>query len=566
MRNLRWHLLIAIGALILLLGYLLGNRPQVAPSAPEPVAGGVYREALVGSIVRLNPVLDAFNQVDRDIDRLLYRGLVSYDTRGLIVPELADSWAVSADATLYTFSIRRDARWHDGQPVRADDVIYTYSLLQDPDYPGPADLQAFWSEIQFRRLDERTVQFQLPEPFAPFLDYLTMGLLPDHLLRGVSAAELPDHPFHVDPVGTGPFRFERYLMEGDQIVGVRLARWDDFYGGAPLLDAVEFYTYTDEGQAFSAYRRGEVQGLGEVPRSLLPRVLEDPQLNLYSARQPSFGLVFLNVSHPEKTYLGEKRLRQALMLAINRQWIVDTIFQGQAILAAGPILPGTWAYSESVPTYPFDPYRAAQLLDDLGWKLPPGAAPGTPEYVRVRDEVPLSLVLTHTTEGDHPAVAQAIAENWRAVGIQVELAPVPPAKLIPEVLAPRAFEATLTDLYLGRYPDPDPYPFWHDSQAETGQNYSGFTDRNIGIWLEKARTTPTLSTRQELYKSFQHRFQDQLPALVLYSPVYNYAISRAIGGVSLGPIFDPSDRFQSISRWHILSPPEPQTEPQPAGG
>jgi|Deesub1362A_J573_1020465.scaffolds.fasta_scaffold00913_4 peptide/nickel transport system substrate-binding protein len=560
MRKLRWPLLIALGALLLLLGYLLGGRPTFQPAAQEPVAGGVYREALVGSIVRLNPVLDAFNQVDRDIDRLLYRGLVGYDYRGVIVPELADSWAVSADATLYTFSLRRAARWHDGEPVTADDVIYTFSLLQDPQYPGPADLQALWSEIEIRRLDERTVQFQLPEPFAPFPDYLTMGLLPEHLLRGVSAAELVDHPFHIEPIGTGPFRFERYLMNEGQIAGVRLGRWEDFYGGAPLLEAVALHTFADEAAAFSALRQGQVEGLGDVSRSLLPRVLEDPQLALYSARRPSFAVVFLNVNHPEKTFLADKRLRQALLLAINRQWIIDSILQGQAVMASGPILPGSWAHSPSVPTYPYDPFRAAQMLDQLDWKLPPGAMPGSPEYVRRQEDTPLAITLNFAAQGDHPAIAQAIAENWRAVGIQVELQPIQPADLVPEVLVPRGFEAALTDLLLGPFPDPDPYPFWHDTQAETGQNYSGFSDRNIGIWLEKARITPAISTRQELYKSFQHRFQDQLPALILYAPIYNFAINAHIGGVSLGPIYDPSDRFQSITRWYFLAPTAPEIE------
>jgi peptide/nickel transport system substrate-binding protein len=104
-----------------------------------------------------------------------------------------------------------------------------------------------------------------------------------------------------------------------------------------------------------------------------------------------------------------------------------------------------------------------------------------------------------------------------------------------------------------RFPDPDPYPFWHDSQIETGQNYSGFSDRNISIWLEQARITPDSSRRAELYRSFQYRFQDQVPSILLYYEVYNYAIGVQIQGVSIGSVFDPSDRFNNIENWHIIA-------------
>ena len=190
MRNLRWQILIAVGGLILIFGYLLSQAPTLEPATPAPVTGGIYREALIGMVSRLNPILDTDNKVDQDIDSLLYRGLVRFDSRGIAFPDLAESWAISEDATLYTFSLRKDAFWHDGNAIESDDVIYTFSKFQDPDYPGPDDLKALWSEIKINRLDERTVQFQLPEPFSPFLDFLTVGLLPEHILRGVSATLL----------------------------------------------------------------------------------------------------------------------------------------------------------------------------------------------------------------------------------------------------------------------------------------------------------------------------------------------------------------------------------------
>ncbi|MCK5635342.1 MAG: hypothetical protein KAI06_09655, partial [Anaerolineales bacterium] len=345
---------------------LVGQTPDQIVAPAQPVVGGVYSEALVGQIIRPNPILDSFNQADRDIDRLIYHGLLHFDSRGIPLPDLAESWAISADATLYTFTLREDAIWHDGEPVASDDIVYTYSKLQDDDYPGPEDIHELWTQVNIIRLDDRRVQFQLPEPFAPFLDYLTTGLLPDHLLRGVSAGELINHPFNLDPVGTGPFRLDQYILEDDIIVGVSLVAFDEFYGQRPFLERVEFRFFENEQDALKAYHNGEVMGIGNIGESILEEALSLPSMNVHSARLPRIGLIFLNLQNAEKEFLSEKKIRRALALSINRQWIIDQVFQGQAVQPVGPIMPGTWAYAESIKAIPFNPDEAAQILEREG--------------------------------------------------------------------------------------------------------------------------------------------------------------------------------------------------------
>jgi peptide/nickel transport system substrate-binding protein len=553
MRTLRWQILIALGGLILVVGLLLGQAPTGPAAGPQPVQGGAYAEALVGHIVRLNPLLDFSNQVDRDIDRVLYRGLVQFDSRGLPQPDLAESWTVSADATLYSFTLRADAKWHDGTPVSSDDVIFTFSELQDPDFPGPADLQALWQGINIIRLDDRTVQFQLSEPFAPFLDYVSMGLLPDHLLRGAQVEDLVNHPFNLEPVGTGPFRFDRFLVEDGAIVGVSLASWPDFYGDPPYLERVEFRTYPDEGAALAAYQAGEVAGISQLDGDVLRQALALPSINVHAARIPRSGIVFLNLKHPEKTFLAEKQVRQALLWAVNRQWLIDSVLEGQAILATGPILPETWAFAETLETPPYDPEAAGRLLDDRGYVLPVGATPGTPEYVRAKEDQSLEFTLTYPEMEPFNRMASLLQQNWAAIGVRVNLDPVPPGSIVPDVLEKREFEAVLTEMDLAPYPDPDPYPFWHDTQIEGGQNYGGFEDRNTSIWLERARITSDTGQRAEYYQSFQHRFQDQVPALILYDRVYSYGLDPSLQGVSLGPLNDPSDRLRGLHDWFLVA-------------
>jgi peptide/nickel transport system substrate-binding protein len=553
MRNLRWQLLIAVGGLILVVGLLVGQTPNSNIAAPHPVPGGVHVEALIGKVARLNPILDTYNQVDRDIDRLIYSGLISFNSRGEPMPDLAAEWAVSADATIYTFTLREDARWHDGEPVTSDDVIYTFSKMQDEDYPGPADFQAMWQQVNIIRLDEYRVQFQLPEPFAPFLDYLAVGLLPDHLLRGVSAGELIDHPFNLQPVGTGPFAFDRFVVEDGEITSVSLIAFEDYYGQVPYLERVEFRFFENSHDALDAYIAGEIQGIGKIDSAIFTEVFNSPELNLHTSRLPRISLVFINSKNSEKTYLAEKKFRQALMLSVNRQWIIDHALQGQGLIPCGPIMPGTWAFSESLECFTFEPDRAAHLLDELEWELPVGATPGTPEYQRTKDDQTLSLELIHSNDPTDEIVAEMLKASWEAIGILVELKEVNSESLLQDYLEPRDFELVLTEIDLSRSPDPDPYPFWHDSQTETGQNYGGFTDRNISIWLEQARVNPDFGRRAELYRNFQHRFQDLVPALLLYYHVYSYAIDAQVQGVTVGPLYDPSDRFRNISDWYLLT-------------
>ena len=552
MRKLRWQLLIAVGGIVVLLGYLFGQSPIIEPEEPEPISGGIYREALIGQVSRLNPVLDSYNQVDRDIDRLLYRGLVRFDSRGIPIPDLAESWAVSADATLYTFTIRADALWHDGEPVRSDDVIYTFSRYQDPAFPGPSDLQQLWAEVNMVRLDDKTIQFQLPEPYAPFLDFLSIGLLPDHLLRGVGSEDLIDHPFNLAPIGNGPFQFARFLLEEGSVIGIELSAFEEFYEGSPYLESIEFYFYPDEASAFQAYLDEKVMGISRVSPPILAQILKNQDLNLHSNRLPRIGTVFLNLNHPEKTFFAEKLFRKALMHALKRQYLIDDVLFSQAIVASGPIFSGTWAYLDNLEIYSYDINLAEEMLDSLGWETPVGANRGSSEYLRQKEGEILRFELIHSSDPIQKAIAISLKESWELIGIQVDLQPVANGDLFSDRLETRKFQAVLSDLNFGRFPDPDPYPFWHDSQVENGQNYGGFSDRNIGIWLEKARTTPDLLTRTNLYKNFQFRFQDQLPALVLYSPIYNYAIDADVQGVRMGSFYDPSDRFSSILEWHFL--------------
>ena len=553
MKKLRWPLLIALLALVVIGALLISQRPAplepIAIPQAEPAEGGIYAEGLVGALVRLNPLLDSYNSVDRDVDQLIFSGLLRFDDQGIPQGDLSNSWGISRDGTIYNFSLYENAVWHDGEPVTSDDVIFTIERMRAEDSPLPTDLVQFWSQIELVRLDEKTLQFRLPEAFAPFMDYLTFGILPAHLLGELSYAEMVDSPFNLQPVGSGPYRFENLLVEDGQIKGVVLSAFKEYYGQPAYVEQIAFRYYPDAAAMWAAYQAGEINGLGEVPFELLPQVLVDQGLKTYTSRLPQLGIVFFNLDNREVPFFQEAGIRRALLLAVNRQRIIDTLFNGQAILADGPIFPGTWAYYGGIERVAYDPEAAISLLREAGYTIP--AEGGS---TRTNEEgTRLAFELLYPDDPQHQAVAQALQADWAAVGVEVSLAPLAYEQLVSERLDTRLYQAALVDLNLSRSPDPDPYPFWHQAQINSGQNYANWDDRQASEYLEQARISVDLAERQRLYNNFQVRFTAELPALPLYYPVTSYAVTADVQGISIGPLFDSSDRFSNITNWFLVT-------------
>jgi peptide/nickel transport system substrate-binding protein len=150
-------------------------------------------------------------------------------------------------------------------------------------------------------------------------------------------------------------------------------------------------------------------------------------------------------------------------------------------------------------------------------------------------------------------IAEKIRSDWRILGVEVNLVAVPYDELISEYLEPRNYDAALVEINFSRSPDPDPYPFWHQAQADIGQNYTQWNDRQASEYLEQARVTVDIAERTRRYRNFQVRFATELPALALFYPVYSFGISSQVQGVSVGPFYDTSDRLNTVPSWFLYS-------------
>ena len=551
MKKLRWQILIVILALVAIGILLLSQKPVILPvivPEVEPATGGVYTEGVVGALNRLNPLLDFNNPADRDIDRLLYSGLVRFDSRGLPQLDLAEAMGISKDGTKYNFTLRANALWHDGQPLTSADVLFTVDLLRNDALPIPKDLQELWKTVEVEALNEINLQFRLPEPYAPFLDYLAFGILPQHLLGNLSPAELIASSFNMQPVGSGPYRFERLMLEEGKIVGLVLTSFAEYYAAVPFIPQIVFRYYPDSASALAAFQAGETQGVSQITADVLPAALKDADLNLYTARLPQLSLIFLNLKNPETPFFQDATIRRALLKGLNRQRMVEKLMDGQAILADGPIFSGSWAFYSGIEHLAYDPERAVAALKAAGYTIP--AEGGA---VRAKEEKFLQFTLLYPDDAEHAALAEMIAADWRKLGIGVGLQPVSYATLVKDHLEARNFQAALVDINLARTPDPDPYPFWHQAMVTGGQNYAQWDDRQVSEFLEQARVTLDMAERLRLYNNFQVRFAAELPALPLFSPVYTYGVDKEVQGVTVGPLFDTADRFATIAAWFLVA-------------
>src|SRR5512135_1195196 len=347
MKRLRWQILVVLATVIVVAVLLLSQQPIVSSNVTQAAVGGIYTEGVAGSLGRLNPLLDWNNPADRDVDRLIFSGLVKFDSHGLPQADLEESWGTSEDGRIYNFTIRPNAVWQDGTPVTSDDVLFTIDLIKSGSLL-PQDIRDLWGQIDVKRLNDKNLKFTLPEPFAPFLDYATFGILPKHLLQSTAPNQLASAPFNINPVGTGAYKFDHLILDSGHISGVVLTANDRYYGDKPFIQQVVFRYYPDTKTAYEAFQQGEVLGVNELTPDILPQALAEPNMAVYTSQLPEMSIILLNLNSSQAPFLQNAKVLRALMLGLNRDYLIGNFLNGEAVVADSPIMPGSWAHYDGV--------------------------------------------------------------------------------------------------------------------------------------------------------------------------------------------------------------------------
>ena len=515
------------------------------PAGGDPAYGGTYVEGVAGVPQYLNPVIAA-TDVDQDVARLAFSGLTRYDRAGAIVPDLASAFHTESDGRIWTFDIREDATWHDGQPVTADDVVFTVRLLQDRGYVGPYS-DAFRG-VTVDKISMRSVRFTLPDVYGPFADSTTVPLLPSHLLGNVPYAELSRQPFNASPIGTGPFRVTE--VDGRQVV---LLRNDDFYRtrparGRPYLDKVILRFYSNQSDALLALSRGEVDGVGGLSSQDGERARSLKSAVLYSLPTDNFVSLFLNV-RPEKAVFRDRAVRQAIATAIDRGRVLQLAADGRGTVADEFVPSSSWAYVKDVARYTYSTEDAIALLDGADWKDHDG------DGIRDKGGQKLAFTISTSNEPARTAAARQIQHDLNAIGMSVTVNSMPFGQLVDSVARQRTFDALLVEIAVSG--DPDPYTFFHSTEVtDPGHNFSGFSTLPIDRNLEAARRTFDEGARRDLYAPVFQAIAKEVPVVFLYFSDYLYAQSAQVQGQRIAPLTDPRERFWNVEDWYMRTQPK----------
>jgi peptide/nickel transport system substrate-binding protein len=500
---------------------------------------GSYTEAITGTWERVNPIFSTQNETDADLVQLVFSGLVRTGPDGSVLPDLADLPQVSDDGRSYTFKLKPNLAWHDGAPVTSRDVGFTIGLVTAPDFKGDALLAESWAGVEVETPDAATIVIRLKQSSSPFLARTaTLGILPEHLLRGLSGAAVREAPFNANPVGTGPYKVQS--LDTKEAVLVANSR---YHLGAPGIGVIRLRFVSDLPSAIRALSAGEVGGvfLRDTPsaeqRAELARIRDVKTEEFQRA-----GYLVLYLNNDQVAFFADERVRRAIALTIDRRALVEGPMARAATASGSAVPPGTWAYAREHDILTTDLAQAKKLLEEAGWKPSPSTGVLTKGGSEFR--------FTIRTDNDpvRAAVAGEIARQLDAVGIRATVATTTFSVLQRDFLKDRRFDAAVAGWDQG--PDPDPYFGWHSSQTgSAGLNFANFGDVVMDQLIAKARTVHDLDVRRDQYAQIQEKWQELAPSVVLAYPHYLYLHAESLQGLTPGVLASPAQRFFDVQRW-----------------
>jgi peptide/nickel transport system substrate-binding protein len=485
----------------------------------------------------------------------IYEYLMAYSTKDwdLTEPLLAEAAPdVSGDHLAYTFKIRDGVKWHDGKPFTPEDVLFTFKAVACP-LADTASLRSYLTEIQDIVIDGRTMRFIMSKPNAYNVANIanTLAIVPKHvfdaegLLDAFSykdmigpkaktdprikkfADQFNSHPANRAPIGTGPYKFEKW-ESGREVV---LARNDDYWGKKPYLDKIVYRVITDTTAALTALKAGEV----DVQPRLAPiqyteqtgGVAFDQQFTKVKYSIPSEAIVIWNNNSP---FFKDKRVRQAMTMLIDRQKIIESIRLGFGKIGVSPIDLNSKNFDPNLKPLPYDPKRAGELLDEAGWKDHDG------DGIRDKDGIKFKFEFLGSTGSTiYKQLSPVMAEAFRKQGIEMTERVIEFGLML-QSLKEHRFDSSTLQLAHGDLTDVDAYQGWHSTAAAGGINFANFKNPEADRLLEQARQEFDAEKRKQLFWKWQEIVADEQPVTFLYYFLEPAAYSKRFQNVQWLPL------------------------------
>jgi len=512
-----------------------------------PMRGGSVTEGIIGTPRFVNPIL-ALSDADRDLVSLVYSGLMRKNTDGTLIPDLAEKYEMSKDGLSYTFTLKDKIYFQDGKPVTTEDVIFTIEGIKDPIIKSP--YKANWEGVNIEKIDNKTIKFNLKQPYASFLENTTLGIMPKHLWEG-SPIELNDA--NTNPIGSGPYQVENVNKESSGLINYyNLKSFKKFIFGYPYLKQITLRFYPNENDLISALEKGEVDQISSITPANA-KILKDKYRIESSILPRVFGLFF---NQNQANIFTDKKIIEAIDLAINKDKIVNQVLEGYGIAIDEPIPPNMIEYqklgTEKNLNHEENLKKAEEILTKNGWKKnSEGFLEKTITDKKKKTKSTTILEFSIST-GNAPELAKSaelIKQDLESIGMKVDVKTFEIGNLNQSVIRPRNYDALLFGQIINH--ESDLFAFWHSSQRnDPGLNVANYTNAKVDKILEEAFTTIDEKSRIKKYAQFEDEIKKDMPAVFLYSPNFLYVVSKNLEGLSINHIISPSDRFLNSYLWY----------------
>ena len=502
---------------LLLIGTMLIT-PTTAAFAEENNETLVYGS---GDYTRINPAMDEHGE----INIMIFNGLTAHDGDNQVVPGLAKSWDYDEETCTYTFHLEEGVKWHDGEPFTAYDVKFTIEAIMDPEN-GSENAPNYEDVEEITVVDDHTVSFKLDAPNVAFLDYMTMAVLPKHLLEG---EDMQTSDFFRNPVGTGPYKLESW-EEGQAIT---LVKNEDYFRGEPNIDTVVFKIVTDDNAKALQLKSGELDLALLTPKDAAT-FADDEAYTCYDMKTSDYRGILFNFWN--EYWQKNKDLIPAVCYGIDRQAIVEAVLLGQGMTAYGPLQRNIYN-DENVEHYDYDPEKAKSVLEEAGCEM------GDDGFY-YRDGEKVGFVIS-VGAGDQVRVdiAQIAAQQLQQIGMDVTV----------EIPAQVDWGGQMAYLIGWGSPfDADDHTY-KVFGTDKGANYSGYSNELVDKYLTEARQSDDPEVRAEAYDKFQEELaKDPAFAFICYIDA-NYVAEADIQGIDPDTIMGHHGVgiFWNVADWTI---------------
>lgn len=540
---------IAIILLVVIIfsGFSLLNKLNSLITNKVPAHGGTLTEGLIGPVRFINPVLET-NESDRDLTYLIYSGLMRATANGDLIPDLAESYSISEDNLTYTFKIRDNAYFHDGEKVTTADIKFTLNMIQDLNIRSPK--RNNWVGVNTEIINDQEIVFKLKQSYSPFLENTTLGILPKHIWENATADEFVRSPYNdTTPIGSGPYKVSAVKKNNlGTPTFYELTAFNKNTLGKPFITTLKFNIYPNEEDLKQAYLANKIDSVISLSPKNLSTLINNKKINYEKITLPRIFGVFFN-QNQAKIFLN-KEVRQALNMTVDKDRIISEVLDGYGKKINSPIPNGIINKEEEGPYIKDEAIKKAQeILSKAGWKFNEKEMVWE-KKISKNETQKLAFSISTSNTTDLKKVAEIIKEGWGQLGAQVEILTFDPSDLNQSVIGPRKYDALLFGQTTNRSLD-YLFAYWHSSQRNTGSNFSMYTNTKADNLLEEARQISDQKERLKKYTLFETEIKNDLPAIFLYSPEYMYFLPTKIQGFKSGLINNRAERFEEISNWYI---------------